>query len=95
MEVSGGKNNKLIVCLYEALGTCFLLIAINWGSDSGTKAVGYQSEVVAVIIFGCIINFGPISGAHFNPALTVGVLIKEGSKNFSSNLGLSIMIIIS
>jgi hypothetical protein len=41
MEVPGGKNNKLIVCLYEALGTCFLLIAINWGSDSGNSVIGY------------------------------------------------------
>lgn len=41
MEVTGGRNNKLIVCLYEALGTCFLLIAINWGCDSGNNAIGY------------------------------------------------------
>jgi hypothetical protein len=35
MEVPGGEKNKILVCLYEALGTCFLLIAINWGCDSG------------------------------------------------------------
>ena len=41
MEVPGGEKNKKMVCLYEALGTCFLLIAINWGCDSGNGSIGY------------------------------------------------------
>ena len=78
MEVVGGEKNKLTVCLFEALGTCFLLMAINCGADSGNDTIGYQAEVVAITILGSIIIFGPITGAHFNPAVTIGVLIREG-----------------
>jgi hypothetical protein len=41
MEIPGGEKNKKLVCLYEVLGTCFLLVAINWGSDSGNDSIGY------------------------------------------------------
>ena len=35
MEVNGGKDNKLLVCALEAVGTAFLLIAFNWsGADA-------------------------------------------------------------
>jgi len=33
MEVPGGKQNKIKVCLYEALGTAFLITAINWSAS--------------------------------------------------------------
>lgn len=31
-----------------------------------------------------MIIFGPISGGHFNPAITLGVMVKEMSLNGSS-----------
>ena len=30
MEVKGGSTVKKIVCFYEALGSCLLMIAYNW-----------------------------------------------------------------
>jgi glycerol uptake facilitator-like aquaporin len=30
--------------------------------------------------------FGSVSGAHFNPAITIAVLIKEGEKNLIANI---------
>ena len=30
MEVPGGKLNKIVVCLYEALGCAIIIIAMNW-----------------------------------------------------------------
>jgi hypothetical protein len=41
MEVPGGKNMKGIVCFYEALGTCFLLVAVNWGAVNSTAMFSF------------------------------------------------------
>jgi aquaporin Z len=73
MEVLGAVNNKFLVCIYEALGTALLLIALNMsGPDGGTDA-----QAVASSLFIGIVIFGPISGGHFNPAVTIAVWIKE------------------
>ena len=39
-----------------------------------------------------IVFLGGISGGHFNPAVTMGVLIKEGRANFGQNIVFAIMI---
>jgi glycerol uptake facilitator-like aquaporin len=69
MEVVNGNKNWPIVLTYEALGTAFLLICINWsrGNASG----------ITVGILISIVTLGWASGGHFNPAVTIGVLIKE------------------
>ena len=38
--------------------------------------------------------FGPISGGHFNPAVTIGMLWKEGKAHFGRNLVFAFFIII-
>ena len=78
METKGGHNNKAYVCLYECIGTAFLLFGLNCGYVSGNDSVGYKEDVVVIVLLGCIVHFGAISGGHFNPAVTVGVLIREG-----------------
>jgi len=32
MEVPGGRTSKPFVFLYEVLGTCLLIIAVNWSA---------------------------------------------------------------
>ena len=83
MEVPGAANNKLMVCLFEVIGTAMLLLSVNWGT----------AEAVAGIIFTAIIMFGPISGAHFNPAVTIGVLVTQQS--WKDNIGFALIVIIS
>lgn len=41
METKGGHNNKAYVCLYECIGTAFLLFGLNCGYVSGNDSVGY------------------------------------------------------
>ena len=89
MEVEGGTGNKFFVFLFELLGTAMLLIAINWASTSGAVA-----EAVGLTVMMCAQIMGPISGGHFNPAVTIGMLWKEGKEHFGRNLIFAFFIII-
>ena len=90
MEVQGSEGNKFFICVSEFIGTAMLIIAINWSStsDSAPMAVGACVFVMATI-------FGTVSGGHFNPAVTLGMLWKEGKDRFGRNLGLTIIMVIS
>lgn len=88
MEVPGARSgNKFFVLLYELLGTAMLLISINWASTSGSTA-----EAVGLTVMVCAQIMGGISGGHFNPAVTVGMLWKEGKENFGVNLVFAVFI---
>lgn len=76
MEVPGGHNNKTYVLLYEFLGTAVLLFAIN-ASQSGP----FPPLAIGIGLFVGASMFGPVSGGHFNPAVSIGVFIKEGNSN--------------
>ena len=39
--------------------------------------------------------FGAVSGGHFNPAVTIGVLLREGIPLLKHNAGFALKIIIS
>lgn len=72
MEVPGGRRNKFFVLWSEMIGTAFLLLAVNWGGTSSHTpiCVGLTVAVMAQM-------FGSISGGHFNPAVTLGMMIKH------------------
>ena len=73
MEIVGGKANKGNVCVYEFFGTALYLLAYNWG--------GFTSHApVAIAVFVGTMMCARISGAHFNPAVTLGVLITNGGE---------------
>ena len=90
MEVKGGHNVKAYVCLFEFIGTANLLNAINCSSEAGMAPYG-----AGLTIMGNICIFGQVSGGHFNPAITLAVLIAEGRENFSKNIGFALMIMVS
>ena len=67
MEVVGGHQNKCTVFLYELLGTSLLVYAVL---VSGGNMIAVPLTVLTLIVI-C----APITGAHFNPAVTMGVYV--------------------
>lgn len=69
MEVPNGQNTKLTVMVYEFFGTAFLLYAIN---ISNGNAFGIGFTLFCLLLIG-----GKVSGAHYNPCVTIGVYIHK------------------
>lgn len=90
MEVPGGAKNKVWVLISELLGTSMLAAAINWGGCSGGTP-----ECVGLVVFIMAQVFGPISGGHFNPAVTVAILIKHRHEKCGPSVFYSLLIIVS
>ena len=82
MEVPGGRSSKPYVFLYEVIGTGLLIIAVNWSAASG-----FQTWIVGLQLAVNIILLGPVSNSHCNPAVTLGVLIRESIEERSKGLG--------
>ena len=53
--------------MYEVFGTAMLVFAINAATN--------HPFGIALVLFESILIAGPICGAHFNPAVTIGVYI--------------------
>ena len=89
METPTGHDRKALVCAYEFLGQIFFMyIAIVSGAGSDTWGIAGPLALFAVINI-----FGAVSGGHFNPAVTLGVYIREAK--WGKNLILMFMIIAS
>ena len=72
--------------LVEFLGTALLIGAIAFAG----------SPTLVVAAFALALGFGgKISGGHFNPAVTIAVLIKEGRENIMVNLICTALIVTS
>ncbi len=68
----------------EGLGTAFLLIAVvgsgimGEGLADGNTAIALLANAIATgcALYFLIIILGPVSGAHFNPAVTLAFLLR-------------------
>ena len=67
METTHGNKFKKIVCIYECAGTALLVYAVNV-SKADPVAICFS-------LFTAIMIGGPVSGGHYNPAVSIGVLI--------------------
>ena len=65
MEIVRNNPRKMVVNLYEFLGTAFFVFLI-------LQSTG-DSIAVPLALFTVIIIFGQVTGGHFNPAVTLGI----------------------
>jgi len=72
MEIYSAFANKHIVFFYEFLGVSLLVYAINMQYMEEFGVAG-----IAFMLFACLLIAGPITGAHFNPAVTLGVYMSN------------------
>ena len=70
MEIHAAKKHKCIVFIYEFLGTALLIYSVNLqkGFDFGVFGIAFT-------LFICLLIAAPITGGHFNPAITLGIYI--------------------
>lgn len=88
MDGSGKTWRQLLVIgIMEAIGTAILFIAINFSA-------GNPVVVVTGIFTGAILS-GRLTGAHFNAAVTVAVMLADEGKKFKANLPLAAVLILS
>lgn len=81
MEVKELSKVKLQGIIGEAAGTCILVASINLSRG--------KPEAIGLALMAAICMFGGICGGHYNPAVTLGVLINEGKcSNFGYALGI-------
>ena len=85
MEVEGASRHKFTVCIYELLGTAFLAYAVLV-SIGNSIAVGFTVFVIILIL-------GPITGAHMNPAVSIGVYVSR--QKFGGDFVFFLLIVLS
>ena len=69
MEVRGADQYKCSVFTYEMFGTAILVFNI--------LVSGGEPIVGAITVFAVILVLNPVTGAHFNPSVTIGVYISR------------------
>jgi aquaporin Z len=84
MEIYAAQKHKPVVFFYEFMGTGFLLYAINMSVNYPFGQFGVAFMVFAMILIG-----GPITGAHYNPAITLGVYISN--KNWAEDISMLVV----
>lgn len=76
-------RSTLFTFLYEAIGSAIIAFSINFIPFSNLKDMdkGYVQSTVAQAVTYTMVLFGEVSGGHFNPAVTTGVLFMQKGRN--------------
>lgn len=104
MEKNHGNENKLNIFIAEFVGTTILSLSLNcaWTSNSIFTTVNgvtvhnpnayFLYIMTGCCLYACFYILSPISGGHFNPAITIAVYI---SLAFNSHNLLILLIFIT
>ena len=75
MEVKEARGHYFIVFMYEFWATAQLIFTLNIGAGSPLLPF-----CAVCCIFTLVIFLAPITGGHFNPAITAGVFFQQPNK---------------
>ena len=79
------RTTKLIgQLLMEGIGTAIFLMIIQLSVGSGTKATA--PFAIGLGLMALVYAGGPISGAHYNPAISLAVCLRGGKQTFPEML---------
>lgn len=90
METAKGHDRKFLVMLYEFMGEAFFMYLVIVSAVTGSDTWGITGPLA---LFVMINIFGGVSGGHFNPAVTLGVYVREAK--FAENFIFMLLIIAS
>ena len=95
MEKRHGNEQKLAVCVSEFIGTFILslVFCVIWTYPNEKEHFWQLTLIVSISLYVLYTIFGPISGGHFNPAVTLAVYF--GIAFNTHNLVLCFFIILS
>jgi glycerol uptake facilitator-like aquaporin len=103
MEKNHGNENKLSIFFAELVGTLILSLSFNltWTPEIMFTPAGkiftdnlvYLYIVAGVCLYSIFYIFSPVSGGHFNPAITIGVYLSLALN--AHNLILFLLIIVA
>lgn len=76
--VSAYLQLKVAKALTEFLGTMFLCLTVALAARDGISEIA--PVAIGCVLMVCIYAGGHVSGAHYNPAVTLAVLVRGGNK---------------
>lgn len=84
-----GKSKKelAVIALYETIGTAILFAGLNFSQGNPL--------VFVTALFTAAVLSGRLTGAHFNPAVTIAVMVVNENKKFSKNIPLASIMLAS
>lgn len=73
-EKGGLLSTKLDIYVCEFIGTALLVLSVVCAVNGSSAFAGISIAMTLMVL---VYSMGPISGGHFNPAVTLGVMLSN------------------